>query len=128
MRVLTDSHALIWYVDQPHQLSPAALTALVDPANDLLLSAATVWEVSIKVSLGKLTLSGPFDAWMTQAAAGLGLTLLPITITYADAQSKLPWHHRDPFDRLLVAQSLTELVPVVSADPVLDRYAVTWIW
>lgn len=127
MRVLVDSHSLIWYVDQPQQLSPAALAALVDPANDLLLSAATIWEISIKVGLGKLTLSGPFGAWMSRAVAGLALTILPITVTYADAQAALPWHHRDPFDRLIVAQALTDHTPIISADPVLDQYGVSRI-
>ena len=128
MRLLIDSHSLIWYVDQPQQLSPVALTTIVDPANDLFLSAASIWEISIKVGLKKLNLSGPFGLWMMQAIAGLKLTILPITVDYAAAQAGLPFHHRDPFDRLLVAQSLTDRIPIVSADPILDLYGIARIW
>ena len=128
MNVLIDSHSLIWYVDQPHQLSPTALATIVDPANELFLSAASIWEISIKVGIGKLTLSGPFGPWMNRAIAGLGLSILSITVDYAAAQSALPLHHRDSFDRLLVAQAITEQMPIVSADPALDPYGVTRIW
>ncbi len=128
MRLLLDSHALIWYVDQDQLLSRTAHAAITDPNNDLLLSAATVWEIGIKVGLGKLPLSPPFRQWMNQAIADLGLSLLPITVEYTDVQGTLPSHHRDPFDRLLVAQSLTEGMPLVSADTALDAYGVSRIW
>ena len=128
MRVLLDSHTLIWAVDQTSQLSPPAANALQDPANELVLSAATVWEIAIKLGLGKLALSLPYRQWMNQAIADLGLALLPITVEYADAQAALPWHHRDPFDRLLIAQALTEGIPIVSADAVFDPYGVTRVW
>jgi len=128
MRHLIDSQSLIWYVDQDHLLGAAAHAAITDPANDLLLSAATVWEIAIKVGLGKLTLSLPFRQWMNQAIADLGLRLLPITVEYADVQAGLPRHHGDPFDRLLVAQAIVEDVPVISADPRLDAYGITRVW
>ncbi len=128
MRLLVDSHALLWAVDDPTQLSPATAAALQDPANDLLLSAATVWEVAIKVGLGKLVLTLPFRQWMNQAIADLGLSVLPITVEYADAQATLPFHHRDPFDRLLIAQALTDGLTVLSADAVFDQYGVTRLW
>ena len=128
MRHLIDSQSLIWYVDQDHLLGAAAHAAITDPANDLLLSAATVWEIAIKVGLGKLTLSLPFRQWMNQAIADLGLRLLPIKVEYADVQAGLPRHHGDPFDRLLVAQAMVENVPVISADPRLDAYGITRVW
>jgi PIN domain nuclease of toxin-antitoxin system len=128
MRHLIDSQSLIWYVDQDHLLGAAAHAAITDPANDLLLSAATVWEIAIKVGLGKLTLSLPFRQWMNQAIADLGLRLLPITVEYADVQAGLPRHHGDPFDRLLVAQAIVEDVPVISSDPRLDAYGITRVW
>ena len=128
MRLLLDTHSVIWYVDQDHLLSSAAHAAITDPKNELLLSAATVWEIAIKVSLKKLTLSLPYRQWMQQAIADLGLSVLPITIDYADAQAALPWHHRDPFDRLIIAQALTEKAPIVSADAVFDLYGVTRVW
>ncbi len=80
MRVLLDSHTLIWAVDNPGKLGPTATTTLQDPRNELVVSAATVWEISIKVGVRKLTLSGPFRTWMNQAFADLGAALMPITI------------------------------------------------
>jgi PIN domain nuclease of toxin-antitoxin system len=128
MRLLVDTHTLIWAVDDPTQLSATASSTLQNSANQLLLSAATVWEMSIKVGLGKLTLSSPYLDWMNNAIADLGLALVPITVEYADAQARLPWHHRDPFDRLLIAQSLTDGTPVVSSDPTLDTYGISRLW
>lgn len=128
MRLLLDSHAVIWYVDQDHLLSPAAHAAITDPANDLLLSAATVWEIAIKCGLGRLPLSMPYRDWMNRVIADLGLVVLPITVEYADAQAGLPKHHGDPFDRLMIAQALTEGISIVSADVAFDPYGVTRIW
>jgi PIN domain nuclease of toxin-antitoxin system len=123
-----DSHALIWAVDDPLRLGPQAARELAAPANDLFLSAATIWEIAIKVSLRKLALSLPFGVWMRQAIAELGLAILPITVECADAQIALPSHHRDPFDRLLAAQAQTENVALVSADVVFDQYGVKRFW
>ena len=99
-----------------------------NPANDLLVSAATIWEIAIKVSLGKLSLSASYRDWMNQAIADLGLTILPVTVAYAAAQAALPLHHRDPFDRLLVAQALTDSIAIVSSDGQLDVYGVKRVW
>jgi PIN domain nuclease of toxin-antitoxin system len=126
--LLVDAHSLIWAVDAPARLSAAALAAVADPANDRVVSAATVWEIAIKVGLGKLTLSQPFRPWMDKALLDLRATLLPITVAYADAQAALPHHHGDPFDRMLVAQAIVEGVAIVSADQQLDAYGVTRIW
>src|SRR5262249_18705068 len=109
-------------------LSPAAHAAITDPNNDLVLSAATVWEIAIKVGLKKLTLRLPYRQWMNQAVADLGLAILPITVDYVDVQAGLPWHHRDPFNRFLIAQALTENIPVISADAQFDVYGVTRVW
>ena len=128
MRILPDAHTLIWAVDDPAKLSPAASAALQDPAHELLLSAATIWEISIKVGLGRLVLNSTYRIWMNAAIGALGLSILPITVEYADAQSLLPPHHRDPFDRLLAAQALAENVAVVSTDTIFDRYSVSRIW
>ena len=129
MRHLVDSQSLIWYVDQDHFLSRAAHAAISDPVNELLLSAATVWEIAIKVGLKKLSLSLPYRQWMDKAIADLGLRILPITVEYADTQVSLARNqHRDPFDRLLVAQALVERAPIVSSDAALDQYGVRRIW
>lgn len=128
MRLLLDTHAVLWYVDQDHLLSTAAHAAITDPANDLLVSAGTILEVAIKVGLGKLTLSGPYRRWMEQATMDLRAAVLPVTIDYAAVQAELPPHHRDPFDRLLVAQAQFEGIAIVSNDTVLDRYGINRLW
>jgi PIN domain nuclease of toxin-antitoxin system len=128
VRVLIDSHCVIWAVDDPSRLSAAAVNALQDSANELLLSAATIWEIAIKAGLGRLSLSMPYRQWMERAIADLGLTVVPISVDYADAQAQLPWHHRDPFDRLLAAQAQVENVSLVSGDAMFDRYGVERIW
>jgi len=128
MRLLIDSHALIWYVDQDHLLSPASHAAMTDPSNDLLLSAGSIWEIAIKVGLGKLLLSLPYKLWMTSAASDLALTVLPITLDHADVQAALPRLHGDPFDRLLVAQAMVEQVSIISCDRHMDLYGITRLW
>ena len=128
MKYLIDSQALIWYVDQDHLLSAAAHAAITDPSNDLLLSMASMWEIGIKVGLKKLTLSMPYREWMEKAIADLGINVLPITVEYVDVQSGLPPHHRDPFERLLVAQAIVEKMPIISTDIILDRYGIARLW
>jgi PIN domain nuclease of toxin-antitoxin system len=128
VRLLLDSHVLIWAVDDPARLSVPAASALRNPMNERLLSAATVWELAIKVGLGKLTLSAPYRQWMAKAVNDLVATILPITVDYADAQTRLPNHHRDPFDRMLVAQSQVEGISLVSNEAIFDRYGVFRIW
>jgi PIN domain nuclease of toxin-antitoxin system len=128
MRVLIESHALIWYVDQDKILSIASHAAISDPANDLLLSAGSIWEIGIKIGLGKLLLTQPFKVWMNQAISDLHVTVLPLTVEYVDVQSNLPKHHGDPFDRLIVAQAIVEQVSIISADVNLDAYGISRIW
>lgn len=128
MRLLLDSQTVLWAVDDPSKLGPQAVAALEDSANELLLSAATIWEIAIKAGLKKLSLSMPYRQWMNRAIADLGLTLLPINVEYADVQAGLPRHHGDPFDRLIAAQTQVEDVPLVSVDAVFDRYGVKRIW
>ncbi len=128
MRILLDSHAVLWYVDQDQMLSDTAHAAITDPANDLLVSAATIWELAIKAAIGKLSLSQPYRLWMNKAMSDLRASLLPVSIDYADAQAGLPFHHRDPFDRLIIAQSLIEGISVVSADGQFDAYGVNRVW
>jgi PIN domain nuclease of toxin-antitoxin system len=128
MRVLIDSHALVWYVDQDNLLDPASHAAISDPTNDLLLSAGSIWEIGIKVGLGKLVLTQPFKPWMNQAISDLDVTVLPLSVEYVDVQSNLPRHHGDPFDRLIVAQAIVEQVSIISADANLDAYGITRVW
>lgn len=128
MRLLIDSHALIWYVDQHQQLSSTSHAAISDPSNELLLSAGSIWEIAIKIGIGKLVLTQPYSLWMSRALTDLGVTVLPITVEYADVQASLPKHHSDPFDRLMVAQAIVEKIPIVSADAMMDAYGITRVW
>ena len=104
------------------------MAVMVDPANDRLLSAATIWELAIKVGQGKLTLSMPYRLWMETAIADLKLTILPVTVAYAERQADLPPHHKDPFDRLIISQAIVDGISVVSVDSAFDPYGVTRIW
>lgn len=127
MKLLLDSHALIWAVDDPSKLGSQAVAALKDPTNQLHVSAATIWELSIKVGLGKLSLSLPFREWINKAIADLGASILPIEIDHADAQTQLRGRG-DPFDRLLAAQSKVENLSILSSDTDLDQYGITRLW
>jgi PIN domain nuclease of toxin-antitoxin system len=128
MQLLVDSHALIWAVDSPDLLTSRAQTALKDATNQLFLSAATIWEIAIKVGTGKLSLALPYLQWMNRAIGDLSLTILPVTVDYANYQASLPTHHRDPFDRLLIAQSAVDSILIVSADVQFDAYGIQRVW
>ena len=128
MILLLDTHTLIWSSDDPTRLSAAALAAIQDPANDQVMSAATIWELAIKVGQGKIALSLPYRQWMDKVIVDLKLTVLPVTVDYAERQSALPFFHKDPFDRLMIAQALVDGIPIVSVDMDFDPYGVTRIW
>ena len=128
MRLLLDTHTLFWSVEEPTKVSTTAMAAIRPLANDVLLSAATIWELAIKVGQGKIALSMPYRQWMERAIVDLKLTILPVSVEYADRQSILPMHHKDPFDRLMIAQALVEGIPIVSADAAFDAYGVARIW
>lgn len=128
MRLLLDTHTLIWAVDDPDQIPSVAMTTMADPANERLISTATIWEMAIKFGKGRLPLSLPYRTWIDKVIADLALTMLPITLDHAERQTELPWHHRDPFDRLLAAQALIEGIPLVSADAIFDQYGVNRVW
>lgn len=128
MRLVLDTHVLIWAVDDPTRLTAPVVAAIQNPSNELLLSAATIWEVAIKVGLGKLSLSSPYLSWMEQAILTLDIVLLPITVSVADVQSRLPPHHGDPFDRLVAAECLAGGLSLLSKDAIFDAYGVTRVW
>jgi PIN domain nuclease of toxin-antitoxin system len=128
MRHLLDAHTLIWALDDPSKLGSRARSVLEDPTNELTVSVGTIWELSLKAGLRKLSLSLPYRQWMERAMADLCLTVSPITLEVTERQMSLPFHHRDPFDRLLVAQCLVENIPIVSADSVFEEYGVTRLW
>jgi PIN domain nuclease of toxin-antitoxin system len=128
MRFLLDTHAFLWFVLNDLQLSPKALQLIVEPTHDILISPASYWEVAIKVSLGKYQIPGSFQVWMEQQMVVNAFQILPITIAHVATVTTLPFYHRDPFDRLLIAQALTEKIAIVSADRVFDSYSVLREW
>ncbi len=124
-RLLLDTNVAVWLLlGDRRRVSTDAVHALEDTTNDVALSAASVWEIAIKRSLGKVTLP---DGWAA-ALRRLGFRPMPVTAIHAAAVENLPWHHRDPFDRLLVAQASVERCALVTADRRLAMYAVDTIW
>jgi PIN domain nuclease of toxin-antitoxin system len=128
MRLLLDTHAFLWFIMGSSNLSPSARAMIEDEANESFLSVASLWEMAIKVSLGKLTLSAPFDALIPQQLASNGIELLGIQVAHASVVSALPFHHRDPFDRLIIAQAQVERMPIAGADTAFDAYGVQRLW
>lgn len=128
MRLLLDTHTFLWFVLNDPQLSGPAQTLINDPANDILISPASYWEIAIKVGLGKLNLHAAYDDFMNRGIIGNDFEILPVEPRHTSLLTTLPLHHRDPFDRLLVAQALVEAVPLVSGDSILDAYGVNRRW
>jgi PIN domain nuclease of toxin-antitoxin system len=128
VRLLLDTHTFLWFLADDPQLSPTARSLIEDGTNEILLSMASLWEIAIKVSLGKLTLGGAFATFIPDQLTLNAFGLLPIELAHVTAVAALPFHHRDPFDRLLVAQALVEPLPIISRDPALDAYGVTRKW
>lgn len=128
MRLLLDTHAFLWFIMGSANLSANARALIEDQVNESFLSVASLWEMAIKMSLGKLTLSAPLDTLIPQQLSLNGIELLGIQVAHAAAVSTLPFHHRDPFDRLLIAQAIVEGTPVVSADAAFDAYPVQRLW
>ena len=124
MKLLLDTHIFIWWADQPERLSRATLSALEDEANELLLSVASVWEMQIKIQLSKLKLNVPLKEIVKNQQETNDLTVLPVTLTHVLALDALPFHHKDPFDRLLIAQSVEEELTIVTADSQFSAYSV----
>lgn len=127
MRLLLDTHIVLWAVLEPEQLTAEARAALEDARNEVFVSAVTAWEMAIKQSLGKLTLDRPAELWLPEALEKTGFATLDVSLESALRVRALPWHHRDPFDRLLIAQSMTEGLTLVTRDAVLAGYGVTLI-
>jgi PIN domain nuclease of toxin-antitoxin system len=128
VNLLLDTHSFIWFVEDSPSLSAQARALIEEPTNAVFFSMASVWEMAIKVSLGKLHLSQPFDLFIPNQLLLNDITILDITVNHTLRVATLPFHHRDPFDRLLIAQSLVERMPCVSIDSVFDTYSVDRLW
>ncbi len=124
MRILLDTQIFIWWADNPEKLSNSVLSALADDSNDLHLSVASVWEMQIKIRLGKLKVSLPLAELVHSQQAANDINILPVTLPHVLALETLPFHHKDPFDRLLIAQSIEEVATIISVDPQFASYPV----
>ncbi len=118
MKLLLDTHSFLWFVLNDPQLSTPARTAISEPANDILISPATYWEIAIKVRLGKYTLTSPYLDFIQHAIDDNEFEVLPIQVQHTALVATLPFQHKDPFDRLLIAQALTEDISLVSNETI----------
>ena len=128
MKLLLDTHAFLWFSLNDPKLSSVARATIVDPRNSTSVSVGSLWEIAIKVRLGNLRLLVPFDSIVREAYTTPGLDVLHIQPQHLLRLAQLPFHHRDPFDRLFVSQVLSDSLTLVSADEILDAYGIQRIW
>jgi PIN domain nuclease of toxin-antitoxin system len=128
VRLLLDTHTLLWFLANDIRLSPTAKTAIEDAANERWLSPITLLEIAIKVRIGKLPLPTPFALMFPADLLAADIHLLPLEADHMEPLTTLPMHHKDPFDRLIAATALVEGLTLVSADPAFDAYGVTRLW
>jgi PIN domain nuclease of toxin-antitoxin system len=128
MRYLLDTHTFIWMESEPEKLSSSVSAVIRDLDNTLILSAATVWEVQIKAQIGKLKLQFPLPQIIENQLQNNQMDFLPISLPHVLELDKLPLHHRDPFDRILIAQARIENIPILSNDPIFAQYDVQVVW
>ena len=128
MRILLDTHVFLWWIADDHRLSSKAREIIGAASNDLFLSAASGWEMAIKAGLGKLDLPDAVEEFVAKHLKVNTVSALPIQMNHAVRVGDLPRHHRDPFDRLLVAQAIAEDLPIMTADPLIAQYPITVIW
>jgi PIN domain nuclease of toxin-antitoxin system len=126
--LLFDTHSFIWWADEPARLSPSALAALKDEDNRLFLSDASIWEMQIKVQLGKMKLKLPIRDLIESQQRDNDLEILHISTEHILGLDKLPFHHKDPFDRLLISQSIAERSTIVTADRAFLVYPAKLLW
>jgi PIN domain nuclease of toxin-antitoxin system len=126
--MLLDTHTFLWFVLGDPRLTANATASIEEPGNEKLVSPASYWEIAIKISLGKYTLSKPYEEFMERGIVENGFVILPIELKHTAVLTTLPFHHRDPFDRLIIAQAMVEGIAVVSGDAAFDAYPVTRLW
>jgi PIN domain nuclease of toxin-antitoxin system len=127
VKLLLDTHAILWFLGDVEKLSEAALSAILKPENEKYVSIASAWELAIKIGLGKLSFEGGITNFFTTVEEN-GFEVLPIKEEYIKRLEKLPFHHRDPFDRILIASAITEGMKLISADREVIHYGVSNLW
>ena len=128
MRILLDTHVLLWWFLDEHAISSAGRDAISDEGNEIFVSAASVWEISIKYKTGKLRDAAPLMAHLENAVLDEGFGGLPVTLRHGEVAGGLPLHHKDPFDRMLIAQAQAERLTLISNERLFDRYGVARLW
>jgi PIN domain nuclease of toxin-antitoxin system len=128
MRALIDTSTFLWFISGSDKLSADARLHIADIENEIFLSVASLWEIAIKTSIGKLELLLPFDQLIPEHLEQNDITVLPIQIPHLFKVTNLAFHHRDPFDRLIIAQGLAEQLPVITNDAAFSQYPVQLIW
>ncbi len=128
MNILLDTHAFLWWVTDNAQLSAVARAAITNPENTIIFSVVSAWEITIKQGTGKLTLPEPAQTYIPSRLEANQFSILPVNLSHVLQIAFLPDLHRDPFDRLLVAQSQVEAIPIISIDQFVIQYPVTVIW
>jgi PIN domain nuclease of toxin-antitoxin system len=128
MKFIADTHAFIWFVTDSPQLGAPAKKLFESSENECLFSIASVWEIAVKTSLGKLSFEKPLEQYLPEQMVANSIRVLDISLAHALRVANLPFHHRDPFDRMIIAQSLTENLPILSSDQVFDTYGIKRIW
>ena len=127
-KILIDTQALLWVQMNHEDVPRLARRELLDSTNELFVSLVSVWEMAIKLSIGKLKIAGKLESFMETAQQDLGIALLPIRLEHVLRVEKMPFHHRDPFDRILIAQAAEEKMKILSNDSKFDKYEITRIW
>lgn len=128
MRLILDTHTFIWFVIDSPKLSANVKSQIEDENNEKLISAASIWEIAIKQSTGKLYFGLPFRVLIEQQLSANSIELLNINLDHIEVVVTLPFHHRDPFDRLIIAQAMVEQIPLLSADSAFDAYGIQRLW
>jgi len=128
MKLLLDTHTLLWFIAGNSNLSPASRKLIEGTENEKFVSAASIWETAIKVSIGKMSLMAPFDDIFPRQLEINGFDLLPVKIEHSSIVATLPFHHRDPFDRIIAAQAIAESMFIVSLDEIFDHYGINRKW
>ncbi len=128
MNYLLDTHTFLWFINDDAALSFTAKALIEVPESTIYLSVASIWEMAIKISLHKLELPSPFSSFINEQLHMNTITLLDIKTSHAEIVTLLPFHHRDPFDRLIIAQAKDENMPILSKDTIFDEYGIDRYW